>query len=109
MSINPPPFHLDGIVLGFLGQDPAAPTALALSVDQEPLAVQLPPVLCPHIRHYVRAGDRVRCVGHTRVDFTTKLIELSAYQVFSLAAGPEPSAGRSLLSAVAARQAVGVG
>jgi (2Fe-2S) ferredoxin len=75
-------FNLEGTLIGFLGDDARHPKSIALDVDQEQLAVQLPKELRASAQSYLKPGDRVRCVGCTRVDFKAGIIKLKAYQIF---------------------------
>jgi len=77
-------FNLEGILIGFLGNNAKKPKSLILEVEQEQLAIQLPKELRSHVQSYLHPGDRISCVGSTRVDLKAGVIKLKATQVFCL-------------------------
>lgn len=88
-QMQPHRFNLEGTLVSFLGSDPRKPKLIAIEVEQEQLAIQLPKELRPYVRSYLRPGDRVRCIGCTQVDFKAGVIKLKAYQVFALPPCPQ--------------------
>ena len=84
-------FDLEGIFLGFPERHPAKVKYLALEVDRERLTITLPKELRHPMRLNLQPGDRVRCVGRSRVNHKEQMVELKAYQIFSLPLTQEPS------------------
>jgi (2Fe-2S) ferredoxin len=81
-------FNVEGTFLGLLGEPPEHVTAIVLDVDQEKMAIALPDHLCNAVKHSVRRrtlrlGDRVRCIGRSRLDFPAGVIQLKAYCLFT--------------------------
>lgn len=89
-STQMPPwmFNLDGTFLGFLIHAPGQPPYLALDVEQEQMAIQLPLPLWESLQPLLTPGARIRCIGRSQLDFQAKTLKLSAYQVFAL---PSPA------------------
>ncbi|MEO0985308.1 MAG: (2Fe-2S) ferredoxin domain-containing protein [Cyanobacteria bacterium J06639_14] len=82
-SINSSPiFNLEGTLLGFLGGDFGKPKSIILEVEEEQIVIKLPKELRPSIQRWVKVGDRLQCVGRSRIDFKAGVIKLKAYQVF---------------------------
>lgn len=79
-------FDLEGTVLGFPGNKRTKIKYLALEVEQEQMTVILPKELRHPHRLNLQPGDRVRCIGRSRLDEDAKTVELRAYQIFSLPA-----------------------
>ncbi|MGA1411511.1 MAG: (2Fe-2S) ferredoxin domain-containing protein [Prochlorotrichaceae cyanobacterium] len=77
-------FDLEGTVLGFPDNSRTKVKYLALEVEQEQMIVILPKELRHPQRLNLQPGDRVRCIGRSRLDTKAKAIELKAYQIFSL-------------------------
>ncbi len=77
-------FDLEGTVLGFPDNSRTKVKYLALEVEQEQMTVILPKELRHPQRLNLQPGDRVRCIGRSRLDTKAKAIELRAYQIFSL-------------------------
>ncbi|MGF1523976.1 MAG: (2Fe-2S) ferredoxin domain-containing protein [Leptolyngbyaceae cyanobacterium] len=82
-------FDLEGIFLDFLEGDARKPKSIMLQVEQEQIAISIPKELRASIRGYIQPGDRIRCIGRTKVDFKAGTIKLKAYQLFSLQSHPE--------------------
>ena len=83
ISTSPPLpwiFDLEGTILGFLGKNPFKLKYLTLEVEQETMTVTLPKQLHSHGLK-LQPGDRVRCIGCSRLNFTDKTIELEAFQI----------------------------
>ena len=97
---NTPPwtFDLEGIFLGFADRHPAKVKYLALEVDRERLTVTLPKELRHPMRLNLQPGDRVRCVGRSRLNHKAQMVELKAYQVFPLPLANEAAARTSAMS-----------
>ncbi|MEL6552043.1 MAG: (2Fe-2S) ferredoxin domain-containing protein [Cyanobacteria bacterium J06621_11] len=81
-------FNIEGIFLGLLGEPPENVTAIALEVDQERMDIDLPENLSDAVKHAIRrhtlqVGDRVRCIGRSRLNFSASIIELKAYCLFT--------------------------
>lgn len=83
-STPPWVFNLEGTVLRFCGKDPDRPKSFLLEVEQEQIPIQLPKFLRPSLRQQVHIGDRVNCIGRSQIDWTTGVIKLKAYRLFSL-------------------------
>lgn len=77
-------FDLEGIFLGFPDRHPAKVKYLMLEVERERLTITLPKELRHPTRLNLQPGDRVRCVGRSRVNHKAQMVELKAYQVFSM-------------------------
>ncbi|WP_017298859.1 hypothetical protein [Nodosilinea nodulosa] len=77
-------FNLEGTLLGFIGGNSSRPKAIVLGVEDEQIAITLPKELRPFITRSVSAGDRLRCIGSTQVDFQAGVIRLKSHQVFVL-------------------------
>ena len=77
-------FILDGTFLGFLDSDRIQTTYLTLDVEQEQMDIQLPQELRRSSLDWLRPGDQIRCIGQSQLDFHSKTLKLSAYQVLSL-------------------------
>lgn len=84
-------FNLEGTFLGFLGKDPDKPKSLALEVEQEEMAIQLPQELRAPLKQHLKPGDRIRCIGRSQIDFASGVIQLKAYQLFPFSPPPSPS------------------
>ncbi|MEM6597195.1 MAG: (2Fe-2S) ferredoxin domain-containing protein [Cyanobacteria bacterium P01_C01_bin.69] len=81
-------FNLEGTFLGLLGEPPEKVTAIALEVDQERICIELPENLRNAVKHAVRRhtlrlGDRVSCIGRSRLNFSASIIQLKAYCLFT--------------------------
>lgn len=86
-NVNPIPprmFNLEGTFLGFFGNALDKPKSIVLEVEQEQMAIKLSKELRAYVRRHLRPGDRIQCVGRSQVDFTTGVIKLKAYHLFSL-------------------------
>lgn len=83
-------FNLEGTFLRFCGKDPDRPKSFLLEVEQEQIPIKLPKALRASLRQHLQLGDRVNCIGRSRIDWTTGVIKLEAYRLFSL-----PSEGQN--------------
>jgi len=77
-------FNLEGTFLGFCGKDPDKPKSLLLEVEQEQIPIKLPKALRASLKQHLQLGDRVNCIGRSQIDWTTGVIRLEAYRLFSL-------------------------
>ena len=92
-------FDLEGTFLGFLGETPGKVNGITLEVEEEPIPIALPKRLRHILQPQRQPGDRVRCIGRSRLDLQTKTVEFEAYQVFFLSSTKtEPPATRLPLS-----------
>jgi hypothetical protein len=87
-TLPPWMFNLDGIFLGFVGDNPARAKAIYLEVEGEWLTIKLPKDWRAVLRSRLQPGDYLRCIGRTEFDGST--IKLKAHQVFVLRP-PRPS------------------
>ncbi|MEL7355673.1 MAG: (2Fe-2S) ferredoxin domain-containing protein [Cyanobacteria bacterium J06560_6] len=86
--LSPWMFNLEGIFIGFLGDDPKQIKSIVIEVEQEQLTIRLPKKLRTSVRRsikqrFLKPGDRLRCVGRSRLDFSTGVVELTAYCLFA--------------------------
>jgi len=78
-------FILDGTFLGFPeSSSPRTTRYLTLDVDEEPMTIELSKTLSRSLSTCLRPGDRIRCIGRSQLDLTSKSLRLSAYQVLTL-------------------------
>ncbi|MBE9140995.1 (2Fe-2S) ferredoxin domain-containing protein [Nodosilinea sp. LEGE 07088] len=102
-QMPPRMFDLTGTFLGFVGGNSRKPKSVVLKVEDEQIVIKLPKELRPSITQSVTAGDRLRCIGSSQVDFKAGVIKLKAYQVFFLGSsedGPEAPPDPALTTAV---------
>ncbi|MEO0488724.1 MAG: (2Fe-2S) ferredoxin domain-containing protein [Cyanobacteria bacterium J06659_2] len=85
-------FNLEGTFLGFPGHALDKPKFIVLEVEQEQVVIKMPKELRAYVRRHLRPGDRIQCIGRSQVDFSTGVIKLKAYQIFSLAAASQDEA-----------------
>lgn len=91
-QLPPHRFVLEGIFLGYLNPKQKKKKAIVLEIDQEQCVIKLPKKVRASLQnHQLQAGERIRCIGRSRVDFKAGVISLKAYQVFRL----PPSADNS--------------
>lgn len=83
--LPPGMFDLEGLFLGFSGQQPAKAKYILLAVEQEQMAIKVPKEMRYYLRSHLKIGDRIRCIGRSQVDFKSGMIKLNAYQLFPLA------------------------
>lgn len=91
-------FDLEGIFLGFPDSHLTKVKYLTLEVDRERLTVTLPKELRHPMRLNLQPGDRVRCVGRSRLNHKAQTVELKAYQVFPMPLANRVAAGISTVS-----------
>ncbi len=84
-------FDLEGTLLGFLGSSSEKAKGIILEVEDERIPIALPKRLRHHLHAQQQPGDRVRCIGRSRLDFQTKIVEFEAYQVFFLGSEGKPA------------------
>lgn len=81
-------FDLEGTVLDFLSTNRTTNRTtinyLTLEVDQECMTIILPKTLQRRQPLDFQPGDRIRCIGHSRLNNKAKAIELTAYQICAL-------------------------
>lgn len=84
-QLPPHMFILEGLFLGYLSPKKKKLKAIVLGVDQEQCVIKLPKEMRAAVQSYqLQPGERIRCIGRSRVDFKTGVIKLRAYQVLRL-------------------------
>ncbi|NJL46933.1 MAG: (2Fe-2S) ferredoxin domain-containing protein [Leptolyngbyaceae cyanobacterium SM2_5_2] len=81
-SLPPWLFNLDGIFLGFVGEEPSKAKSIHLQVEEDVLTIKIRKELRERLRSRLQPGDYLRCIGRSEIDGDT--IKLKALQVFTL-------------------------
>ena len=82
-------FNLEGTFLGFIGTESDQTKSIGLEVEQEQIAIKLPKKLRASVQQNLQPGDRICCIGRSRVDFETGVIKLDASHLFSVVSTPQ--------------------
>jgi len=76
-------FNLEGTLVAFLGDDIERPRSLVLEIEQENLAICLPERLRSVVKHRLKLGESIGCVGHSYLDRVGGVIRCYAYRLSS--------------------------
>lgn len=76
-------FNLEGTLVAFLGDDIERPRSLVLEIEQENIAICLPERLRSIVKHRLKLGESIGCVGHSCLDRVGGVVRFYAYRLCS--------------------------